>query len=167
MSYDDDVEMLSNNMGNLQCQESDTKDVSSETIDKINKVLVIRVQKVVRHKQQERDGSCDEDYIPMKEHRRRLRNIDTRQKELFSEDDTPKDNPVNDDNIPKMEGETLGCSRDYSDTRPLEKMEIDSIPNKTSSLEAEMASEIPGKVPPNTKDMIKNMLALFQATLAL
>ena len=34
MSLDEDVEMLSARMGNLQCQESDTKDVSSETIDK-------------------------------------------------------------------------------------------------------------------------------------
>ena len=35
MSYDADVEMLSAKMHNLQCQESDKKNVSSETIDKI------------------------------------------------------------------------------------------------------------------------------------
>ena len=35
MSLDEDVEMLSARMGNLQCQENDKKDVSSETIDKI------------------------------------------------------------------------------------------------------------------------------------
>ena len=35
MSLDEDVEMLSARMGNLQCQEHDKKDVSSETIDKI------------------------------------------------------------------------------------------------------------------------------------
>ena len=37
MSYDDDVEMLSDKMGYLQCQESDKKDVSLETIDKTKK----------------------------------------------------------------------------------------------------------------------------------
>ena len=35
MSLEEDVEMLSARMGNLQCQENDKNDVSSETIDKI------------------------------------------------------------------------------------------------------------------------------------
>ena len=99
--------------------------------------------------------------------RRRLRSRDTRQKELFNEDDTPKNDPVNDDNTPKTESETPSCSRDYSDSRPLEKMEIDTIANKTGSLETDKVSETPNNVPPDTKAMMKNMLALFQATLAL
>ena len=35
MSFDEDVEMLSAGMGNLQCSENDKKDASLETIDKI------------------------------------------------------------------------------------------------------------------------------------
>ena len=126
------------------------------------------LQKIVRHKQQERDGSSDEDDIPTMELRRRLRSRDTRQKELFNENDTPKNDPVNDDNAPKIESETPSCSRDYSDSRPLEKMEIDSIANKTGSLETNKVSEIPSEISSDTKAaMMKNMLALFQATLAL
>ena len=126
------------------------------------------LQKIVRHKQQKRDGSSDENDIPTMELRRRLRSRDTRQKELFNEDDTPKDNLVNDDNTPKSESETPSCSCDYSDSRPLDKMEIDSIANKTGSLETDKVSETPNNVvPPDTKAMMKNMLALFQATLAL
>ena len=123
------------------------------------------LQKIVRHKQQERDGSSDEDDIPTMELRRRLRSRDMRQKELFNEDDTPKDNLVNDD--PKTESETPSCSRDYSDSRPLEKMEIDSITNKTGSLETDKVSETPDNVPPDTKAMMKDMLAVMKATLAL
>ena len=125
------------------------------------------LQKIVRHKQQERDGSSDEDDIPTMELRRRLRSRDTRQKELFNEDDTPKDNLMNDDNTPKTESETPSCSRDYSDSRPLEKMEIDSIANKTGSLETDKVSETPDNVPPDTKAMMKDMLAVMKATLAL
>ena len=91
------------------------------------------LQKIVRHKQQKRDGSSDEDDIPTMELRRRLRSRDTRQKELFNEDDTPKNDLVNDDNTPKTESETPSCSRDYYDSRPLEKMEIGSIAKKTGS----------------------------------
>ena len=100
--------------------------------------------------------------------RRRLRNRDTRQKELFNEDDLPKNDPVNDDNIPKTESETPSCSRDYSDSRPLEKMEIDSIANKTGSLETNKVSEPPSEISSDTKAaMMKDMLALMKATLAL
>ena len=123
------------------------------------------LQKIVRHKQQERDGSSDEDDIPTMELRRRLRSRDTRQKELFNEDDTPKDNLVNDDNTPKTESETPSCSRDYSDSRPLEKMEIDSIANKTGSLEANKASEVQNETQTDPKLLLKNVLAAISAAM--
>ena len=44
MSLDEGVEMLSARMGNLQCQENDKKDVSSETIDKIKEDVVSKVR---------------------------------------------------------------------------------------------------------------------------
>ena len=123
------------------------------------------LQKIVRHKQQERDGSSDEDDIPTMELRRRLRSRDTRQKELFNEDDTPEDNLVNDDNTPKTESETPSCSPDYSDSRPLEKMEVDSIAKKTGSLEAIKASETPVETQIDPKLLLKNMLAAISATI--
>ena len=123
------------------------------------------LQKIVRHKQQERDGSSDEDDIPTMELRRRLRSRDTRQKELFNEDDTPKNDPVNDDNTPKTESETPSCSRDYSDSRPLEKMEIDSIVNKTGSLETDKVSETQFETQPDTKLLMKNLFAAISAVM--
>ena len=44
--------------------------------------------------------------------------------------------PANHSNAPKVKSETPSCTRDYSDSRPLEKMEIDAIANTTGSLEA-------------------------------
>ena len=123
------------------------------------------LQKIVRHKQQERDGSSDEDDIPTIELRRRLRSRDTRQKELFNEDDTPKNDPVNDNNTLKTENENPSCSRDYSDSRPLEKMEVDSIAKKTGSLEAIKASETPVETQIVPKLLLKNMLAAISATI--
>ena len=55
------------------------------------------LQKIIRHKQQKTDGSSDEDDIPTMELRGCLRSRDTRQKEFFNEDHTPKYNPVNND----------------------------------------------------------------------
>ena len=115
------------------------------------------LQKIVRHKQQERDGSSDEDDIPTMELRRRLRSRDTKQKELSSDEDTEIDIPANDTNIPKVESETPSCSRDYSDSRPLEKMEIDSIANKTGYLETNKASEIQTETQNDSKLLLKNM----------
>ena len=123
------------------------------------------LQKIVRHKQQERDGSSDKNDIPTMELRRRLRSRDTRQKELFNEDDTTKNDPVNDDNTPKTESETPSCSRDYSDSRPLEKMEIDSIANKTGSLETDKVSETQFETQPDTKFLMKNLFAAISAVM--
>ena len=97
--------------------------------------------------------------------RRRLRSRDTRKKELFNEDDTPKNDPVNDDNTLKTENETPSCSCDYSDSRPLEKMEVDSIAKKTGSLEAIKASETPVETQIDPKLLLKNMLAAISATI--
>ena len=123
------------------------------------------LQKIVRHKQQERDGSSDEDDIPTMELRRRLRGRETKQKELSSDEDTEIDIPANDRNTPKVESETPSCSRDYSDLRPLEKMEIDSIVNKTGSLEANQASEIQTETQTDPKLLMKNLLAAIHAVM--
>ena len=97
--------------------------------------------------------------------RRRLRSRDTRQKELFNKDDTTKNDPVNDDNTPKTESETPSCSRDYSDSRPLEKIEIDSIANKTGSLETDKVSETQFETQPDTKLLMKNLFAAISAVM--
>ena len=123
------------------------------------------LQKIVRHKQQERDGSSDEDDIPTMELRRRLRSRDTKQKELSSDEDTEIDTNANNNNTPKIESETQSCSRDYSDSRPLEKMEIDSVANKTGSLEANKASESQTETQIDPKLLLKNMLAAISATI--
>ena len=97
--------------------------------------------------------------------RRRFRSRDTRQKELFNEDDAPKNDSVNDDNTPKTESETPSCSHDYSDSHPLEKMEIDSIANKTGSLETDKVSETQFETQPDTKLLMKNLLAVISAVM--
>ena len=123
------------------------------------------LQKIVRHKQQERDGSSDEDDIPTMELRRRFRSRDIKQKELSSDEDTEIDIPANDTNTPKVESETPSCSRDYSDSRPLEKMEIDSIANKTGSLEAIKASDTQIETQNDSKLLLKNVLAAISAAM--
>ena len=90
---------------------------------------------------------------------------DTKQKELSSDEDTEIDIPVNDRNTPKVESETPSCSRDYSDSRPLKKMEIDSIANKTGSLEANKASEILTETQADPKLLMKNLLAAIHAVM--
>ena len=122
------------------------------------------LQKVVRHKQQDRDGSSDEDDIPTMELRRRLRSRDTKQKEPSSDEDTEIDTPVH-NNIPKVESETPSCSRDYSDSRPLEKMEVDSIAKKTGSLEANKASETQAEIQIDPKLLLKNLMAAISANM--
>ena len=123
------------------------------------------LQKIVRHKQQERDGSRDEDDIPTMELRRRLRSRDSKQKELSSDEDTEIDTPENNSNVPKVESETPSCSRDYSDSRSLEKMEIDSIANKTGPLETMKASENHFETQPDTKLLMKNLFAAISAVM--
>ena len=72
---------------------------------------------------------------------------------------------MNDDITPKIESETPSYARDYSDSRLLEKMETDSIGNKTGSLEANKASEFQIETQTDTKLLLTNMLAAISASM--
>ena len=97
--------------------------------------------------------------------RRRLRRRDAKQKYISSDEDIEINTPANERNTTKIESETPSCSRDYSDSRPLEKMEIDSIANKTGSLEANKASEIQTETQTDPKLLMKNLLAAIPAVM--
>ena len=126
------------------------------------------LQKVIRHKQQEREDSDDEADIPLAEMRRRLLSRD-------SKPEMPQDSECDTSDTelyyePKTESDPPSSATDNLELRPVENMDVDSVAKSTTgSLVLTQAPSHRGQIetPPDPKLMIKNLLSVFQASLAL